>query len=65
MGKPDWLDVKFDSTHFFKKVHQSEFICKIYDRFTEARPGYGSVRQNMTRNRNQVRQKLAVCDSKG
>jgi hypothetical protein len=36
-----------------------------YDRFTEARPGYGSGRQNMTWNRNWVRQKLAVCDGKG
>jgi hypothetical protein len=28
---------------------------KSYDRFTEARPGYDSGRQNMTRNRNRVR----------
>jgi hypothetical protein len=48
-----------------KKVPQSEFVCKSYDRFTEAHPGYGSGRQNMTRNRNRVRQKLAVCDGKG
>jgi hypothetical protein len=38
---------------------------KEYDRFTEAHPGYGSGRQNMTRNQNRVRQKLAVCDGKG
>jgi NADH:ubiquinone oxidoreductase subunit len=60
-----WWDVKFDSTQFFKKVTQSEFICKSYDRFTEARPGYNSGRQNMTRNQNWVRQKLDVCDGKG
>jgi hypothetical protein len=48
-----------------KKVPQSEFVCKSYDRFTKARPSYGSGRQNMTRNRNRVRQKLAVCDDKG
>jgi hypothetical protein len=48
----------------FKKVPQSEFVCKSYDRFTEARPGYGSGRQNMTRNQNRVRRKLAVCDGK-
>jgi hypothetical protein len=30
----------------FKKVNQSKFVCKSYDRFTEARPGYGSGRQN-------------------
>jgi hypothetical protein len=69
VGKPDyggvWLDAKFDSTQFFKKVHQSEFLCKSYDRFTKAHPGYGSGRRNMTRNRNRVRQKLAVCDGKG
>jgi hypothetical protein len=58
-----WLDAKFDSTQF-KKVHQSEFVCKSYDRFIEARPGYGCVRRNMTRNQNRVRQKLAVCDGK-
>jgi hypothetical protein len=60
-----WLDAKFDSTQFQKKVSQSKFVCKSYDRFTEARPGYGSGRRNMTRNRNQVRQKLTVCDGKG
>jgi hypothetical protein len=49
----------------FKKVSQSEFVCKSYDRFTEACPGYDSGRRNMTRNRNRVRQKLAVCDGKG
>jgi hypothetical protein len=69
MGKPDWgevwLDAKFDSTHFFKKVHQSEFVCKSYDCFTEARPGYGSGRWIMTQNQNRVRQKLAICDGKG
>jgi hypothetical protein len=59
------LDAKFNSTQFQKKVPQSEFVCKSYDRFTEARPGYGSRRQNMTRNQNWVRQKLAVCDGKG
>jgi hypothetical protein len=63
VGKP--LDANFDSTQFQKKVSQSEFVCKSYDRFIEARPGYGSGRRNMTRNRNQVRQKLAVCDGKG
>jgi hypothetical protein len=59
-----WLDVKFDSTQFQKKLPQSVFVCKSYDRFTEPRPGYGSRRRNMTRNRNRVRQKLAVCDGK-
>jgi hypothetical protein len=29
-----------------------------YDHFTEARPGYGSERRNMTQNRNWVRQRL-------
>jgi hypothetical protein len=47
--------LKFDSTQFQKKVSQSEFVCKSYDRFTEAHPGYGSGRQNMTRNQNWVR----------
>jgi hypothetical protein len=60
-----WLDAKFDSTQFQKKVPQTEFICKSYDCFTEARPGYGSVRQNMTLNQNWVRQKLTICDGKG
>jgi hypothetical protein len=68
VGKPDygrfWLDAKFDSTQFKKKVPQSEFVCKSYDHFTKARPGYGSGRRNMTRNQNWVRQK-AVCDGKG
>jgi hypothetical protein len=50
---------------FFKKIAQSEFVCKSYDRFTEARPGYGSERRNMTRNRNRVRQKLVIYDGKG
>jgi hypothetical protein len=50
---------------FLKKVSQSEFVCKSYDRFTEARPSYGFGRQNMTRNRNRVRRKLVVCDGKG
>jgi hypothetical protein len=49
----------------FKKVPQSEFVCKSYDRFTEARPGYGSGRRNMTQNRNRVRQKLAIYGGKG
>jgi hypothetical protein len=35
-----------------------------YDHFTEARSGYSSRRRNMTRNRDRVRQKLAVCDGK-
>jgi hypothetical protein len=35
-----------------KKVPQSKFVCKSYDRFIEACPGYGAGRQNMTRNRN-------------
>jgi hypothetical protein len=39
----------------FKKKPQSEFVCKSYDRFPEAHLGYGSGRQNMTRNRNRVR----------
>jgi Leu/Phe-tRNA-protein transferase len=60
-----WWDAKFDSIQFQKKVPQSKFVCKSYDRFTEARPGCGSGRQNMTRNRNWVRHKLAVCDSNG
>jgi hypothetical protein len=34
-----------------KKVPQSEFVCKSYDRFTEARLGYDSGRLNMTQNR--------------
>jgi hypothetical protein len=51
--------------NFKKKVAQSEFVCKNYDRFTEARPRYGSGRQNMTQNQNRVRQKLFVCDGKG
>jgi hypothetical protein len=57
MGKPDWVwwDAKFDSTQFQKKVPQSEFVCKSYDHFTKARPGYGAGRQNMTQNRNRVR----------
>jgi hypothetical protein len=59
-----WLDAKFDYIQFFKKVSQSEFVCKSYDCFTEARPGYGSERQNMTQNRNRVRQKPADCDGK-
>jgi hypothetical protein len=54
MGKPGygwvWMDAKFDSTHFLKKVPQSEFVCKSYDRFTKSRLGYGSRRQNMTQN---------------
>jgi hypothetical protein len=45
-----WWDAKFDSTQFQKKtVLQSEFVCKSYDRFTKARPSYGSGRQNMTK----------------
>jgi hypothetical protein len=56
--------VKFDSTQFQKKVPQSEFVWKSYDRFTEARLGYGSERQNMTQNQNWVRQKFVVCDGK-
>jgi hypothetical protein len=59
VGKPDgWLDVKFDSTQFQKKVPQSEFACKSYDRFIKPRPSYGSERRNMTQNRNRVRQNL-------
>jgi hypothetical protein len=69
MGKPNlggvWLDAKFDSNQFQKKVPQSEFVCKSYDRFTKARPSHCSGRQNMTRNRNRVRQKRVVCDDKG
>jgi hypothetical protein len=49
----------------FKKVPQSEFVCKSYDRFIEACSDYGSGRQDMTQNRNRVRQKLAICDGKG
>jgi hypothetical protein len=67
MGKPDyswvWLDARFDSTQF-KKIHQSEFVCKTYDRFTEAHPGYGSRRRNMTQNRNQVRKNLLFMMAK-
>jgi hypothetical protein len=59
------LDAKFDSTQFFKKVSQSEFVCKSYDDFTEARPGYGFERRNMTQNQNRVKQKLVICDGKG
>jgi hypothetical protein len=47
-----------------KKIPQSEFVCKSYDYFTEARLGYSSERWNMTRNRNRVRQKLASYDNK-
>jgi hypothetical protein len=69
LGKPNWgcvwLDAKFDSTQFKKKVPQYEFVCKSYDRFIETCPGYGSGRQNMTWNQNRVRQKLTVCDGKG
>jgi hypothetical protein len=64
VGKPNWLDMKFDSIQFQKKLPQSEFVCKSYDRFTKAHPGYGSRRRNMIRNRNRVRQKLAVYDGK-
>jgi hypothetical protein len=69
VGKPDywgrvWLDVKFDSTHFFKKIPQSEFVCKSYGCFTEARLGYSSERQNMTQNRNRVRQNLLFVMAK-
>jgi hypothetical protein len=35
------------------------------ERNSITRPGYGSRRRNMTRNRNRVSQKLAVCDGKG
>jgi hypothetical protein len=59
MGEPNlggvWLDAKFDSTQFQKQVPQSKLVCKSYDCFTKARPGYGSGRRNMTRNRNRVR----------
>jgi hypothetical protein len=51
--------------NFKKKVLQSEFVCKSYDRFSEARPDYDSERQNMTQNRNRVRQKFTVYDGKG
>jgi hypothetical protein len=51
--------------NFKKKVPQSEFVCKSYDRFIEARPGYGSGMWSMTRNQNRVRQKLTVYDGKG
>jgi hypothetical protein len=59
------LDAKFDSTQFQKKVPESEFVCKSYDRFIETRPGYGSGSRNMTQNQNWVRQKVAICDGKG
>jgi hypothetical protein len=59
------LDAKFDSTQFQKKVPESEFVCKSYDRFIETRPGYGSGSRNMTQNQNRVRQKVAICDGKG
>jgi hypothetical protein len=58
-----WLDVKFDSTQFQKKVPQSEFVCKSYDHLTEARLGHGFRRRNMTQNQNRLRQKLVVCHS--
>jgi hypothetical protein len=67
VGKPDWGGLGWMRNLIlsnFKKVPQSEFVCKSYDRFTEAHPGYGSGRRNMTQNRNRVRQKLAVCDKK-
>jgi hypothetical protein len=47
MGKPGLPNLK--------KVPQSEFVCKSYDHFTEARPGYGSGRWNMTQNQNRIR----------
>jgi hypothetical protein len=49
----------------FKKISQSEFVCKSYDRFIETRPSHGSGRRNMTQNRNRARKKLAVCNGKG
>jgi hypothetical protein len=64
-ANPTWLNAKFDSTQiFFEKVPQSEIVWKSYDRFIAARPGYGSGRRNMTQNRNQVSEKLVVCDGK-
>jgi hypothetical protein len=63
-GQTRWLDAKFDSTQFFKKVPQSEFVYKSYDRFTETRLSYGFERWNITQNQNRVRQKLTVCDGK-
>jgi hypothetical protein len=48
----------------FKKVPQSKFICKSYDGFTKARPGHGSGRWNLTRNRNRVRQKILYVMAK-
>jgi hypothetical protein len=35
------------------------------ERNNTTRLGYGSRRRNMTRNRNRVNQKLAVCDGQG
>jgi hypothetical protein len=68
MGKPDYGGFggmrNLILPNFKKKVPQSEFVWKSYDRFTEACMGYGSGRQNMTQNQNRVSQKLAVCDGK-
>ena len=69
MGKPDWVGFGWMRNlilpNLKKTAPQSEFVCKSYDRFTEVRPGHGSGRRNMTRIRNRVGQKLAVCDGKG
>jgi hypothetical protein len=69
VGKPDWVGFGWMRNlilpNFKKKVAQSEFVCKSYARFTEACPGHGSRRRNMTRNRNRVKQILVVCDGKG
>jgi hypothetical protein len=59
-----WWDAKFDSTQ--KNFKSTSIRVRMQkDCFTEARPGYGSGRQNMTRNQNRVRQKLAICDGNG
>jgi NAD-dependent dihydropyrimidine dehydrogenase PreA subunit len=65
MGKPNWVEFGWMQNlilpNFKKKVPQSKFICKSYGRFTEARPGHGFRRPNMTQNQNQLGQNLVVC----
>jgi hypothetical protein len=70
VGKPDYGGSggmrNLILPNFKKKYLNPSLYAKVMtDCFTKARPGYGSGRQNMTRNRNWVRQKLSICDSKG
>jgi hypothetical protein len=48
VGKPSWMRNLILPN--LKKVPQFKFVCKSYDCFTEAHPGYSSGRRNMTRN---------------